>query len=238
MIKIVVVVSLIMIVLTVCILKRVKRKDKFVTKENIEIYLINLPRSKDRFDNFMKFYNDMEYKVPYHYIEAVDARKLENSIVFKHWHESMNNSKTHNNYKALQLSVVKCLKYAKLQQSEWAIICEDDAELPKTINFEKVIQNYPDSKVIYLDNRNRGGDGYVPGCCMNCVMYHKSVYDMFIKELDPRTSSYFHEYPRGHKAFNDHYIPWLITKVFKIKCSSLPIVNGHGFKSTVRVLDT
>jgi len=217
------------------VLRRVKQTDRFVTQKNIEIYLINLPRSKDRFDNFMKFYNDMEYKVPYHYIEAVDARKLENTVLFKHWHESMDNSKTHNNYKALQLSVVKCLKHAKLQKSEWAIICEDDAELPKTINFEEVIQNYPDSKVIYLDNRNRGGDGYVPGCCMNCVMYHKSVYDMFIKELDPITSLYFHKYPRGHKALNDHYIPWLITKVFKIKCSSLPIVNGHGFKSTVTV---
>jgi hypothetical protein len=186
----------------------------------------------------MKYYNDMIHKVPYHLVEAVDATKLEHTALFNQWHTNMNDSKTHNNYKALQLSVIKCFELAKLHNSEWAIICEDDAELPRTINFDEIIQTYHDSKVIYLDSRNPGGDGVVPNCCMNCVMYHRSVYDRFIKELNPITSSHFRKFPKGLKAYNDHYIPWLITNVFKIKCSSLPIVNGHGFKSTIAELES
>ena len=69
-------------------------------------------------------------------------------------------------------------------------------------------------------------------------MYHISVYDRFINELNPITSSHFRNYPQGYKAYNDHYIPWLITNVFKIKCSSHPIVNGHGFKSTIAELES
>ena len=43
--------------------------------------------------------------------------------------------------------MMKC-QIAKMDNVEWAIVCEDDAELPYDLDFDKVIAKYPDSKVI------------------------------------------------------------------------------------------
>lgn len=224
----------ILCILSISLLHR--KIESFINSSEFDIYLINLPRSKDRLQNFLNFYKNMKDKVPYYYVEAIDAKKISNTTLFKTWPGDLNQSDTHNNYKALQLSVRKCFIEAKKNKSEWAIICEDDAELPSDLNFKKVTGMFPDSKIIYLDNRNRGGDGYVPGCCMNCVMYHKDVFDVMINELHPVTSKHFINYPKKRGVgLNDHYIPWLIKDIFKIKCSSYPIIQGHHFKSTVTV---
>jgi len=212
--------------------------------EKFRAYLINLPRHTERMRNFKHhFQNTKKPPPPLTVVQAVDAQEMKHTPLFTNW-PGMLNTPTHHNYKALQLSVIKCLEIAQKAKVEWAIICEDDAELPPDIDFQQIVSLYPDSKVIYLDDRNglqpkelHTGDGMVPGCCMNCVMYHNSVLNTFIKELHPHTGKHFQEYiEQTQKAtLNDWLIPWLITYVFRIKCSSHAVVNGHNFQSTITV---
>lgn len=217
------------------------KKTQQERNKRFSMYVINLKRSTDRKANFEKHRLRVVkgHQWSCEFVEAVDAGRMKNTRLFKKW-PGMTQSKTHSNYKALQLSVVKCLKRARQQNEsvEWAVVCEDDAELPKDLDFEQIVRTYPDSRVIYLDSRNPKGDGVVPGCCMNCVMYHRSVFDAFIKELHPDTSDFVTKYVKETKAhaLNDWYIHWLIrTKHVPTKCSSHPIVRGHNFKSTVSV---
>jgi len=187
----------------------------------------------------------MIHPIPLTRVEAVDKKKIVNTPMLKKWHETIAlnpqfKSKEESDKfierstgtKANQLSNVKSLKIAKQKKAEWTILCEDDAELPKDIDFENIVKKFPDSKVIYLDNRNRGGDGFTPRCCTSCVMYHRSVLDFFIKERYPETSTQLENFNKT-SAFinNDFYLYWLIT-TFKIKCSSLPIVPSGRFDTT------
>ena len=206
----------------------------FVKFYNSRIYLINLPRHTARLQNFKWYYDNMNLHFPLTVIDAVDANKFKHTHIFQNW-PGLSNGQTHHNYKGLQLSVIKCLQTAKKDNVEWAIICEDDAELPHNIDFNEIIAKYSDSKVIYLDSRNKKGDGVVPGCCMNCVMYHNSVFDLFIRELYPYSSLFIFKYieQTNEDTLNDWYIPWLIKTALKIKCSSHPIVNGHKHPSTL-----
>ena len=168
-------------------------------------------------------------------VEAVDGNAMKDTELFKKW-PGLTDDKTHTGYKGVQLSTVKCLELAKEQSPalDWAVICEDDAELPENIDFYKIIETYHDSKVIYLDNRNAKGHGVVPGCCTCCVMYHKSVFADMIKELHPDTSTHIAEYKptTGLDTLTDWYIAWLITHRLNIPCSSHPIVQSGRFKST------
>ncbi len=210
------------------------RNPKYESYESkIRMYCINLPRHKERRDHFYKHYNEMVHQVPLTLVEAVDAKKHKNSELFMNW-PGLSNRDVHHNYKGLALSMRKCMMQAKKDGVEWAIICEDDAKLPSSIIFSNIQQKFDESTVVYMDSRNRGGKGVVPGCCMNCVMYHRSVLDYFIRELYPSTSIHLQEYVRGGRsALNDWFIPWLIKKA-GIKCSSHPIVGGHDFKSTLK----
>ena len=215
-----------------------KKPDKF------HIFVINLSRSKDRLDNFKKYHKEMIHPIPFTRVEAVDKRKIVNTPMLKKWHETIAlnpqfKSKEESDKfikrsmgtRSIQLSNVKTLKKAKQTNVEWTILCEDDAELPKDVNFEDIVKQFPNSKVIYLDNRNRGGDDYTPKCCLSCVMYHRSVLDLFVQELHPETSTQLEIFNKTVPFINyDFYLYWLITK-FKIKCSSLPIVASGRFDS-------
>lgn len=196
-----------------------------------EIFLINLPRDIHRLDNFKKHYNKH-----FHHIEAIDGSKEYSTCLFKNWPNLPPNTVNSNNYKALQMSMRKCIIAAnEIGTCEWAVVCEDDAELPMSINFSNIVQNFKDSKVIWLDGRNRGGDGFTPGSCMNCVMYHKSVFYFIIKELHPDTSTqmvYWEKENPKKPMLNDFYIPWIL-KRNKIKVSSYPLVKSQRFKSTI-----
>jgi hypothetical protein len=203
-------------------------KHPIVDGHQFDLFLINLPISTHRRTNFESFYNEMEHKVPYHYLEAVDAQQHQNTVLFQTWPNLKN---THHGTKALQLSNIQCFKQALLLKCEWVIICEDDAELPKNINFEDIVNKYHDSKVIYLDNRNRCGDGYVPGCCTNCVMYHNSVIRMMITHLEPSSKLFIQFANVSNLAVYDFYLNWLLHKL-NVKTSSHPIVNGHKFETT------
>lgn len=209
-----------------------------------ELLVINLLRNKDRLNNFLKYYETMHHKIPYHRVEAVDGWAMMHTPEFRRWDELLTRNgyvhpkhtlRTHQGYKGVQMSLIKCLRFAKTLKSDWAIVCEDDCELPATIDFAKIARTYPDSKVIYLDNRNSGGDGHVPVACMSCVMYHRSVFDIFIKEMDPFKSKHFHKFPKHTPNIYDWYTHWLIKHALKIKASSHPIVGSGGFKSTVQV---
>lgn len=230
---------LISTLVTIYLVKKSRRKPA-----KFHIFVINLSRSKDRLDNFKKYYKELVRPIPLTRVEAVDKRKIVNTPMIKKWDETIALNpqfkskeefeqfvKNNIGVKAVQLSYVKSLKIAKQTNAEWTILCEDDAELPKNIDFEAIVNKFPDSKVIYLDNRNRGGDGYTPRCCASCIMYHRSVLDFFIKELHPETSTQLKIFNKTEPFINaDYTLYWLITK-FKIKCSSLPIVPSDRFDS-------
>ena len=184
-------------------------------------------KNKERLENFKN-----HYKGEFTVIDAIDGQEWKNTPLFKNW-PCLGQSNTHTGYKGLQMSVIKSLKQARNDNREWAAIFEDDAEPPPDISFEKVIKTHPDSKVIYMDRRNKNsGDGIIPQCCMNCVIYHNSTFDFFIKELHPDTSNHMKNYPGD--CLNDWYIPWLLKK-FNIKTSNYPLVKGNKFTSTVSV---
>jgi hypothetical protein len=218
--------------------------NKLIKRDRFHMFVINLSKSKDRFHNFKKYHNNMIHKVPLTRVEAVDKKDIVNTPLFKKWHQNIalnpqfKSKEESNNYikrtmgtRAILLSNAKTLKIAKQTNPEWTIICEDDAELPKDINFDAIVKQFPASKVIYLDNRNKGGDGYTPRCCLSCVMYHRSVLDFFVKERNPETSSQLETFNKTVPFINnDFYLYWLITK-FNIKCSSLPIVHSGRFDS-------
>ena len=200
----------------------------------VHMYLMNLPRSKDRLDNFRRYYDNMKTKKPpMTIVEAVDGNAMKDTELFKKWPGLTDK---HTGYKGLQMSNVKCLELASQQKPslDWAIICEDDAELPDNIDFYKIIETYHDSKIIYLDSRNAKGHGVVPMCCTCCVMYHKSVFADMIKELHPNTSTHItkHKASTGLATLTDWYISWLIKHRLNIPCSSHPIVQSGKFKST------
>ena len=233
------IVLFILIIICLYLLKKPQKKpDKF------HIFVINLSRSKDRLDNFKKYHKEMIRPIPLTRVEAVDKKDIVNTPILKKWHETIalnpqfKSKEEFDNFikrsvgtNALQLSNVKCLKIGKQKKAEWTILCEDDAELIKEVDFEAIVNKFSDSKVIYLDNRNRGGDGYIPRCCTSCVMYHRTILDFFVKELDPNISTQLEIFNKTTPFINfDFYLYWLITK-FKIKCSSLPIVPSGRFDS-------
>lgn len=237
--NVILIVLFILIIICLYLLKKPqKNPDKF------HIFVINLSRSKDRLDNFKKYHKEMIRPIPLTRVEAVDKKDIVNTPLLKKWHESISLNpqfkskeesdkfiQTNIGHRGLQLSKAKTLKKAKQTNVEWTIICEDDAELPKDIDFEAFVNKFSDSKVIYLDNRNRGGDGYIPRCCTSCVMYHRSVLDLFVKELHPETSTQLESFNKTAPFINyDFYLYWCITK-FKIKCSSLPVVASGRFDS-------
>ena len=221
-----------------CIIRIRHKPNKF------HIFLINLSRSKDRLENFKKYHKEMTHKIALTRIEGVDKHNIASTQMIQKWNERISFNpqfkskeqfdkfKTHTmQTKALQLSNIKCMKLAKKKQVEWTIICEDDAELPKDIDFEAIVKEFSDSKVIYLDNRNKGGNGYTPRCCTSCVLYHHSILDFFIKEFDPERSSELDTFCKTSPFVNgDFYEYWLITK-FKVKCSSRPVVPSGRFES-------
>jgi hypothetical protein len=113
---------------------------------NIKIYLINLPRHKERLYSFT---TNCSYD--YELVKAIDGEHFVNTTLFQNWPYlfpslSVDTQYTpiiltsHTATKALQFSNHMIFSSAKeLNNIEWIVICEDDAILPKNINFE--VQN-------------------------------------------------------------------------------------------------
>jgi hypothetical protein len=201
---------------------------------NIHVYLISLPKNADRRENFEKF-----YKGKYQYFEAVNGSELNGTNVNNIW----NCLPPDANYgtKGLQLSNIKIFEDAIKNNYEWILIFEDDAEPPKDFNNKliKTMKKYSDSRVIYLDARNQGGDGVTPECCLACVLYHKSVFILLVQELNPEKSIYMQDYKiKDKKIKNDNVClyDWYLSNLlshYKIKTSSEPIVISNNLGSTI-----
>ena len=112
---------LISTLVTTSLVKKSRRKPA-----KFHIFVINLSRSKDRLDNFKKYYKELVRPIPLTRVEAVDKRKIVNTPMIKKWDETITlnpqfKSKeefeqfVRNNIgsKAVQLSYVKSLKIAK-----------------------------------------------------------------------------------------------------------------------------
>ena len=149
--NIILIVLFLLIIICSCLLRKSQKSDKF------HIFVINLSRSKDRLDNFKKYYKEMARPIPLTRVEAVDKKDIVNTQMLKKWHESISLNpqfKSKEEYdkfikisvgtNALQLSNVKCLKIGKQKKPEWTILCEDDAELPKDVNFEELARSTDD----------------------------------------------------------------------------------------------
>jgi hypothetical protein len=200
----------------------------------IDVFVMNLPRHTERLANFKK-----QYQGTCHVVEAIDGKEEWDSEVMRNW-PNMNHSSTASNYKGLQLSMRKSIVTAKELGSDWAVVCEDDGEFPKTVDFEAIIKQFVTSQVIWLDARNKEGNGYLPYSRMNAVMYHKSVFDHMIKELHPDTSTEMTHWTTYHKTqamVNDYYIPWMLSRS-EFRISSKKVVRSNvqtrKFSSSLR----
>lgn len=200
----------------------------------IDVFVINIPRHTERLSNFIKHYPDK-----CHVVQAIEGREHWNTDVMLKW-PNMNHSIIASNYKGLQLSMRKAIITAKEIDSDWAVVCEDDGEFPKTVDFESIIKRFHDSQVIWLDARNKEGNGYIPYSRMNSVMYHKSVFELMINELHPDTSKEMNQWEKHHKKqvmVNDYYIPWMLSRS-GFKVSSMKVVKSNvqtkKFKSSLR----
>lgn len=222
--------------------RKLKTISKINTDPKIAMLVMNLRKSTDRLSNFLKYYENMTHKIPLHVVDAVDGMSMMNTKHFKDWDEIMRKNgyfhpshtlTTHQSYKGVQMSLLKSLKLAKKLRLNWVVVCEDDVEPDKNLNFKDVLDLYPDSKIIYMDDRNAGGDGYVPTACANCTIYHSSIFNTLINELDPLTSKYYRDYPKQTPNIYDWYIHWLIMQKLKVKGSSHPVVGGHKFESVL-----
>jgi hypothetical protein len=202
-------------------------------RNNVHAYLISLPKNIERRQNFEKY-----YKGDYEYIEAIDATTSKYTDLFKNW--GCLKPDGNNGAKALQLSNCKIFDDAIKKNYTWIVIFEDDAEPVQ--NFNEQINyliniKYRDSPVIYLDARNKMGEGVRPGCCLAGVLYHKSVFHLLSKELNPLTSSYMQNYnykPKKIVTSNDCIFDYLLANLleyYNIKTSSEPIVYSDRFES-------
>jgi hypothetical protein len=218
-----------------CMIQYTKRiiQDKRLIQGKYIVYLINLDKSQDRLEMFKKY-----CKYPFTRVYAIDGEKMKDVKWFKEWpwYKTDENeygiTKGHYGTKGITLSYIKTLKIAKTDKCEWAIICEDDAKLFE-IDWNSIVSRFNDSKVIYLDKRNKEGDGVIPGCCRICVMIHSSVFDTLINELHPLTSKLLKPYiDEGCTPLGDLFLAYVL-KTKNIKTSSYPIVSSTGMISTI-----
>ena len=113
-------------------IKLITQEDKNINNllSNIPIYVINLKRSKSRYD-FMKS-QEIKYKIHFNYINAIDGNELTNISngkvkFFENDIKYTNNDSKVNKYEvACTLSHIKAIMTAYYNNDEFALICEDD----------------------------------------------------------------------------------------------------------------
>ena len=189
---------------------------------DVKYYLINLPHRQNKRQNF-----EQHFGTNYIHMEAVDGRTLKNSWTCLDEHQG---------YKGLQMSNIKVLNHALKNGFEYIVVFEDDAEPPPNFNsiVLETISRFPDSKIIYMDSRNASGHNIVPGCCTCAVVYHKSVFELLRKELDPVQSEIMKTY--REKYGKNCLYDWLLADILlanNVPCSSHPIVPSGRFKSDI-----
>ena len=147
-------------------------------------------------------------------------------------------TKDHAGYVGLHLSMVKTWKEALKDNCEWALVFEDDSEIPN--NFIKYYKKIPTIlnkyKVINIDNRNKKGE-FIPGCCTAGIFYHKSILQFLIDSFDFKNSNFIKNYKQKYnKTCLNDYLLHDILESYKIPTYTLPLVKSGkeaGFKSTI-----
>lgn len=204
--------------------------DDIDDNQNISTYLINLKKNTDRLNNFSNNFSD-KFKV----IEAINGKEfINNNVDF----DFKCITKDYAGYIGLHLSMVKTWKEALKDNCEWALVFEDDSEIPN--HFIKYYKKIPTIlnkyKVINIDNRNKNGK-FIPGCCLAGVFYHKSILQFLINLFDFKNSNFIKNYKQKYnKTCLNDYLLHDILESYKIPTYTLPLVksgNEAGFKSTI-----
>lgn len=108
-------------------------------------------------------------------------------------------------YVGMWLSMLNIWKHAMKEcTSEWVVILESDAVVPK--GFNRILSSTlpKDVDVVWLDNRNGYGDG-PSGCCTVAVAYRRSILSRLIHHFDPWNSrAYWNGYESKIKQVVNH----------------------------------
>jgi hypothetical protein len=198
------------------------RTEQFLERQ-IGYYLINFSENTERKNNFEQF-----FKKEYIRFEAVHGHLFDD--------DAWPCLKGQYGYRGLQMSNVNIFKDAISRDFSYIVIFEDDAEPPPDFETKVInkLDEFPNLRVINLDNRNPEGLT-TPDCCTSAVLYHKSVFDLLIRELDPTTSSIMqvYHYEQGRPCLFD----WLLNHVivsYNVPCYTLPIVPSGQFPSEIQ----
>lgn len=166
--------------------KTVVVQEWYQQQENIQYFVINLPRDTERLQSLESLLQ--REKVDYRIEEAVDAHADRHQ-------ENLNTcpclpQDSHHGTKALTMSNLNIFKKVLDLENppEWIGIFEDDAILPLNFNLliAHSIQKFSKAKVINFDKRTRRN----PECCLALVLYHRSILELLVKELDFKKSVY------------------------------------------------
>ena len=119
----------------------------------------------------------------------------------------------HIGYKAVTLSLVHAMERALSDGVDWAIIFEDDAEVPSNLleRINSVLEGFSLShnsipRVVWLDERNHPeGYGIIPGCCVSGVLYHRSAMEVLARDMYWPNSELLQRY-RNHTFFPKNII--------------------------------
>ena len=196
--------------------------------ENIQYFVINLPRSTERLQSLESLLQ--REKVEYRIEEAVDAHADQHQ-------ENLNTcpclpQDSHHGTKALTMSNLNIFKKVLDLENppEWIGIFEDDAILP--LNFNLLISHsilkFPKAKVINFDKRTRRN----PECCTALVLYHRSLLELLVKELDFKKSVNMAKYERPC------LLDWYLFDMLRsegVNITGIPVVGSGSFESTLNI---
>ena len=112
---------------------------------------------------------------------------------------------------------------------------EDDCEIPKNFNLaiDYIINKYLKVKVINLDERGKCNENSYSRMTTSLMLYHKSVINYLIKELDYTKSIHMNSGKHKDKhCFFDWYL-FRILKEENIPLIGVPIIKSGNFFSTI-----
>lgn len=221
---------------------------------NMPIYVINLERSKSRYDYMKK--QEKEYVLKFTFIKAIDGKKLKHlsNGVINFYNELPINYKTNfrnNNtlYElACTLSHIKAIKTVYENKDKYALICEDDINFCLTPTWNEneldiIINNAPkDWGVIslYRGCNVKSSSDYIEyvenecfGMCSYIIRYEacEIILEKLVKNnltvyLDKKIS-------RRDSVGSDNMLPLIVKHYSYKKSILLPLNNTNLLESTI-----
>ena len=210
-------------------------KNIIVPSNDIKYYVINLPKNKYRLKYIVPQLE--REKINYEIVEAINGKTYDREYIDK-W-PCLKKDEKYMGTKGLQLSNLKIFKrYENIPYRcipEWIGIIEDDCEIPERFNLvvDYIINKYPKVKVINLDERGKCNENSYSRMTTSLMLYHKSVINYLIKELDYKRSVHMNSGKHKDKhCFFDWYL-FRILKEEKIPMVGVPIIKSGKFFSTI-----